>query len=49
MKKTLKANLAKATNSSIELNKKALKVKTSWDEVAGILNSAGRHNKKSGK
>ena len=46
MKKSIKSNIAKATNSNNELNKKALQMKKSWDEVEGILSGVGKHNKK---
>lgn len=49
MKKNLKTTIAKATSGNVELNKKAVNMKKSWDEVSGILNTATRHTKKSGK
>lgn len=46
MKKSWKHKVAKATGSNYKLNKKALQLKRSWDEVEGILNSAVKRKKK---
>lgn len=49
MKKDMKSGIAKMTGTNVELNKKALNMKRSWDEVAGLLDSAAKHTKKKTK
>ncbi len=46
MKKGVKWKIAKSTGSNYKLNKKALQMKRSWDEVEAILNNAMKHKKK---
>jgi len=46
MKKTWKSKVAKATGNYQKLDKKMLKMKKSWDEVEGILNSVGKRKKR---
>lgn len=46
MGKSIKSSIAKATNSNVELNKKALHMQKSWKEVESILSSIGKNNKK---
>lgn len=46
MAKSIKASIAKATSSNMELNRKALSMYKSWKEVESILNSIGKHNNK---
>ena len=46
MKKSIKQRIAKSTGSNNELNKKALQLKRSWDEVEGMLKGAGKTKKK---
>jgi hypothetical protein len=47
LKKSWKSKIAQATNGNQELNKKALQMKKSWDEVEKLLQSNGKTNKKS--
>lgn len=37
LKKSWKSKVAQATNGNMELNKKALQMKKSWDEVEKLL------------
>ncbi|WMJ85385.1 hypothetical protein [Anaerocolumna sp. MB42-C2] len=37
MKNSFKMQLSKALSGNVELNKKAVLVKRSWDEVAGLI------------
>lgn len=46
MKKGVKWKIAKATGSNYKLNKKALQMKRSWEEVETILNSAMKRKKR---
>ncbi len=46
LKKSWKSKLAQATNGNQELNKKALQMRKSWDEVEKLLQSSGKANKK---
>ncbi|MBH1941941.1 hypothetical protein I5677_13650 [Mobilitalea sibirica] len=46
MRKTWKDKVAKATGSNYKLNKKALQIKKSWDEVEGILKKSMNKNQK---
>ncbi|MDF2870837.1 MAG: hypothetical protein K0R05_2412 [Anaerocolumna sp.] len=45
MKNSVKNQLAKTFGGNMELNKKALQMKNSWDEVSGLL---GKGLKKKG-
>jgi hypothetical protein len=45
VKESIKVKLAKATNSKTDLNKKALQLKKSWEEVDGLLRTTGKKNK----
>lgn len=48
MRKKWKGKLAQLSNCNRDLNRKALKIKRSWDEVDNILSSLGkkgRHRK----
>lgn len=47
MKKTVKNQLAKTFGGNIELNRRALHMKNSWDEVSGLLGKG--LSKKGGK
>lgn len=46
MKKKWKGKLAQLSNGNRELNRKALKIKHSWDEVDGILNTLGNRKRR---
>jgi hypothetical protein len=46
MKKTWKSSIARATGNNHKLNKKILKLKSSWDEVEGILNGSVKKKKR---
>lgn len=46
MKKNWKYKVAKATGGSQSFDKRILKLKSSWDEVEGILNSAAKKKKR---
>lgn len=46
MKKGWKSQIAKVTGANPKLDRKVLKMKRSWDEVSGILNSSGKKKKK---
>jgi hypothetical protein len=42
----LRKKVAKATGGNYKLNKKAMQLKRSWDEVDGILNGSKENKKK---
>lgn len=48
MKKSIKYQISKILGSNMELNKKALNIKRSWDEVSDIIGkgSKKKNNKK---
>lgn len=46
MKKTIKSKISRALGSNVDLNKKALTMKQSWDEVDHLLKSEKHNNKK---
>lgn len=46
MGKSIKSKIAKATGNKPELDKKALQMKKSWDEVSNLLKSANIGNGK---
>jgi hypothetical protein len=46
MKKSIKNQLAKALGGNLELNKKAIQIKRSWDEVEGIIGKDKNKGKK---
>ncbi|MDI9509728.1 MAG: hypothetical protein GX319_08065 [Clostridiales bacterium] len=46
MKRSLKYKMAKATASNYKLNKKAMQLKRSWDEVEGILSGSMKKRKR---
>ncbi len=46
MKKGVKWKIARATGSNYKLNKKALQMKRSWEEVEAILNGAMKRKKR---
>jgi hypothetical protein len=46
MKKNWKSKVAKATGGNPNFDKRVLKLKSSWDEVEGILNSTVKKKKK---
>jgi hypothetical protein len=46
MKKNWKSQIAKATGGNQKLDKKVMSLKSSWDEVEGILNKAVKKKKK---
>ena len=37
MKKSFKMQISKALGGNVELNKKAVRIKRSWDEVANLI------------
>jgi len=45
MKKTWKSKVARATGNNHKFNKKILKLKSSWDEVEGMLNNSVKKKK----
>ncbi len=45
MKKSMKFQLSKVLGGNLELNKTAVRIKRSWDEVAAII-SKGRQKPK---
>lgn len=46
VKKDWKSQVAKATGGNRKLDKKVLKLKSSWDEVQGLLNNSVKKKKK---
>jgi hypothetical protein len=46
MKKNWKSQIARATGNNHKFNRKVLKLKSSWDEVEGILNSSVKKKKR---
>ena len=46
MKKNWKSKVARMTGGNRNLDKRILKLKSSWDEVEGILNSAVKKKRK---
>ncbi len=46
MKKNWKSKVAKVTGGNQNFDKKIMKMKSSWDEVEGILNSSVKKKKK---
>lgn len=46
MKKSWKQKVAKATGGNYKLNKKAMQIKRSWDEVEGMINGTPKKRKK---
>lgn len=46
MKKNWKTKVAKVTGGNNKLDKKVMKLKSSWDEVEGILNKPVKKKKK---
>jgi len=46
MKKSLKLKISKVLCGNVELNKQAMRIKRSWDEVEAILNRGGKPPKK---
>lgn len=46
MKNSMKSKLSKVLGYNTELNKKALTVKKSWDEVENLLKTTNKGNKK---
>jgi len=46
MKKNWKTKVAKATGGNLNLDRKVMKIKISWDEVDGILNKAVKKKRK---
>ncbi|MDD3173565.1 MAG: hypothetical protein PHF63_07890 [Herbinix sp.] len=46
MKKNWKSKLAKATGGNRNIDRKIMKMKSSWDEVEGILNSSVKKKKR---
>lgn len=46
MKKGWKSQIAKVTGTNPKLDRKILRMKKSWDEVSGILNSSAKKKKK---
>lgn len=46
MKKSPKAQIARALNGNSELNKKAVNIKKSWDEVNGLIKFIEKPKKK---
>jgi len=46
VKKSWKSQVARATGGNHKLDKKVISLKSSWDEVEGILNKAVKKKKK---
>ena len=46
MKKTWKMKVAKATGGNREIDRKVMKLKSSWDEVEDILNKSVKKKRK---
>jgi len=46
MKPNWKYKVAKMTGANRSIDKKILKIKTSWDEVSAILNSSAKRKKR---
>ncbi len=46
MKKNWKYKVSKVTGGNPNIDKKIMKLKSSWDEVEGILNSSVKKKKK---
>jgi hypothetical protein len=46
VKKNWKSKVARATGGNNNLDRKVMRLKTSWDEVEGILNKAVKKKKK---
>lgn len=46
MKKDMKYKLSQTLGSKDQLNKKALQIKKSWDEVEGLLKNVNKPKKK---
>ncbi len=46
MKKTWKSKVAKATGGNRELDRKVMRLKSSWDEVEGILSKSVKKKRK---
>lgn len=46
MKKNWKTKVAKVTGGNRSLNKRVMKLKSSWDEVEDILNKSMKKKKK---
>lgn len=46
MKKSWKSKVAKATGANRDLDRKFLKLKSSWDEVEGILSKSVKKKRK---
>ena len=46
MKKNWKAKVARATGGNRSIDKKIMKLKSSWDEVEGILNKSVKKKRK---
>jgi hypothetical protein len=46
VKKNWKSKVAKATGGNHNLDKKVLRLKSSWDEVEGLLNKTVKKKKK---
>jgi hypothetical protein len=46
MKKNWKTKVAKATGGNRSLDKRVMKLKTSWDEVEDILNKSVKKKRK---
>lgn len=44
MKKSVKSQLSKMFSGNVELNKKALNMKRSWDEVNSIIGKGNKNN-----
>lgn len=44
MKKSVKSQLSKMLGGNVELNKKALNMKRSWDEVNNIIGKGKKNN-----
>ncbi|WP_310602470.1 hypothetical protein [Anaerosporobacter sp.] len=46
MGKSIKSTIARSLSGNMSLNKKALQIKRSWDDVGNILQSANNKKKK---
>ncbi len=46
MKKSIKLQLSKALGGNVELNKKAVRIKRSWDDVSSLINKSDKKKPK---
>lgn len=46
MKKSLKLQISKVLGGNLEINKKAIQIKRSWDEVDALINKGNKQKPK---